>query len=56
MELLGLLDKLKLTHLPLHLDTLCEQAAQRDMDYRHFLTEALRSEWRGQQAKSTESR
>ena len=56
MELLGLFDKLKLTHLPLHLDTLCEQAAQRDMDYRHFLTEALRSEWRGQQAKGTESR
>ena len=56
MELHGLIDKLKLEHLSLHLDSVCEQAAQRDLDYRAFLTEALRSEWRGRQSKGTQAR
>jgi hypothetical protein len=33
MELATLLDKLKLDHLETQLDTLCEQAAQRELDY-----------------------
>lgn len=56
MELDGLLDRLRLEHLELHLDTLCEQAATRELDYRQFLTEALHAEWRGRQSKGTEAR
>ena len=56
MELHGLIDKLKLEHLGLQLDTLCDQAAQRELDYRHFLTEALHLEWRGRQSKGNEAR
>lgn len=56
MELHGLIDKLKLDHLDAQLDTLCEQAAQKDLDYRAFLTEALHVEWRGRQGKGIETR
>ena len=47
MELEALLDKLKMEHLEPQLDTLCEQAAQRELDYKTFLAEALRLEWQG---------
>ena len=56
MELHGLIDKLKLDHLDAQLDTLCEQAAAKDLDYRAFLTEALHLEWRGRQGKGVEAR
>src|SRR5690606_7692740 len=56
MELQGLLDKLKLDHLEAQLDSLCEQAAQRELDYRSFLTEALHTEWQGRQCKGAEAR
>lgn len=56
MELQGLIHKLKLEHLELHLDTLCEQAAAREVDYREFLTQALNAEWRGRQSKGVDTR
>lgn len=56
MELHGLIDKLKLEYLGAQLDTVCEQAAKRDLDYRSFLTESLHVEWRGRQTKGIEAR
>lgn len=44
MELTALLTKLKMEHLEAQLETVCEQAAKRDLDYPSFLTEALRVE------------
>ncbi len=41
MELMHLMSKLKLEHLPANLDALCEQAAGQDLDYRSFLTERM---------------
>ena len=43
-ELTRLLTKLKMEHLEAQLPSLCEQAAQRELDYQSFLAEALRSE------------
>ena len=37
MELVTLLEKLKMDHLEAQLDAVCEQAAQRDLDYKTFL-------------------
>jgi DNA replication protein DnaC len=56
MELETLLDKLKMEHLELQLDTLCEQAAQRELDYKTFLAEALRTEWQGRFQRGIEAR
>lgn len=56
MELEALLDKLKMEHLELQLDTLCEQAAQRELDYKTFLAEALRTEWQGRFQRGIEAR
>jgi len=41
MELTTLLDKLKLEYLDAQLDAVCEQAAERDLDYKSFLAQAL---------------
>ena len=56
MELMHLMSKLKMEHLPGNLDALCEQAAKRDLDYRSFLTEALATEWAGRHQKGLEGR
>ena len=56
MELNHILTKLKFTYLPDALDTVCEQAAKRELDYRDFLTEALNAEWQGRHASGVESR
>jgi len=56
MELETLLDKLKMEHLETQLDALCEQAAQREMDYKTFLAEALRLEWQGRFQRGIETR
>jgi DNA replication protein DnaC len=56
MELSGLLERMKMTHLAAQLDTVCEQAAKRDHDYRQFLTAALESEWRGRHQRGVEGR
>jgi DNA replication protein DnaC len=56
VELVTLLDRMKMDHLQGALDSLCEQAAQGDLDYKTFLTRALEEEWRGRFRKGVESR
>ena len=56
MELTALLEKLKLDHLEAQLDAVCEHAAQRDLDYKTFLTEALTTEWQGRFQRGIETR
>lgn len=56
MELETLLDRLKMEHLEMQLDALCEQAAQRELDYKTFLAEALRLEWQGRFQRGIETR
>lgn len=56
MELETLLDKLKMEAVGDQLDTLCEQAAKNDLDYRAFLTEALKAEWQSRRARGAETR
>jgi DNA replication protein DnaC len=56
MELDFLLTKLKMDHLDAQVETLCEQAAQRELDYRSFLTEALAVEWQGRDRRGIETR
>ena len=56
MELAGLLEKLKMDHLEAQLDTVCEQAAERDLDYKSFLTRALETEWQGRDRRGIETR
>jgi DNA replication protein DnaC len=56
MELDNLLDKLKLDHLENQLDAVCEQAAQRQLDYKDFLAQALQTEWQGRFQRNTEAR
>jgi DNA replication protein DnaC len=55
-ELNALLERMKLEHLDVELDALCDDAAKRDLDYRSFLTQALTAEWRGRQRRGTEAR
>src|SRR5674536_364144 len=56
MELEGLLDKLKMETLQSQVDTLLEQAAKRDVGYREFLIDALKTEWHGRNLETTEGR
>ena len=56
MELSALFEKLKLDHLEAQLDTVCEQAAKREHDYKTFLTSALEAEWKGRFQRTVESR
>jgi hypothetical protein len=56
MELNQLFDRMKLDHLSAQLDSVCEQAAKRELDYKAFLAEALVAEWRGRHMKGTETR
>ena len=56
MELTALLEKLKLEHLDAQLDAVCEQAADRDLDYKSFLTQALETEWQGRFRRGIEAR
>jgi DNA replication protein DnaC len=56
MELATLLDKLNLAYLEPQLDAVCEQAAQRELDYKSFLTAALSTEWQGRQLRGIEAR
>lgn len=56
MELEALLDKLKMEALGDQLDTLCEQAAKKDLDYRAFLTEVMKTEWQSRRVRGTEAR
>jgi DNA replication protein DnaC len=56
VELSLRLVRMKLEHLDAQLDTVCEQAAARDMDYKDFLAAALQTEWQGRYRRSVESR
>ena len=56
MQLVSLLEKLKMEHLTGQLDAVCEQASKRDLGFKEFLTEALIVEWKGRHQKGVESR
>jgi DNA replication protein DnaC len=56
MELAALLEKLKMDHLELQLDAVCEQAAERELDYKTFLAQALETEWQGRYQRGIETR
>jgi DNA replication protein DnaC len=56
MELNHLLEKLKLEYLEAQLDAVCEQAAERELDYKSFLTQALNTEWQGRDRRGIEAR
>ena len=56
MELTALLGKLRMDHLEAQLDAVCEQAAQRQVDYKTFLSQALATEWQGRYQKGIETR
>jgi DNA replication protein DnaC len=56
MQLVGLLEKMKMEHLAAQLETVCEQASKRDLGYQEFLSEALAAEWQGRHLKSVDSR
>jgi DNA replication protein DnaC len=56
MELTVLLEKLKMDHLELQLDAVCEQAAAKEVDYKTFLTQALETEWQGRYQRGIETR
>jgi len=50
------LEKLKLEHLESQLQTVCEQAAQQELDYQSFLAQALGVEWQGRHQRGIEAR
>src|SRR5512145_1252947 len=56
MELENLLDKLKMDHLDAQIDAVCEQAAEKQLDYKAFLLRALATEWQGRYQKGIEAR
>jgi len=56
MELSTLLERLKMDHLDAQLDSVCEQAAERELDYKSFLTRALNTEWQGRYQRGIETR
>jgi DNA replication protein DnaC len=56
MELENLLDRLKMDHLETQIDAVCEQAAQKQLDYKTFLVQALETEWQGRYQKGIEAR
>jgi DNA replication protein DnaC len=56
MELQNLLDRLKMDHLEAQIDAVCEQAAQKQLDYKAFLTQALEAEWQGRYQRGIEAR
>jgi len=56
MELTALLERMKLDHLADQIDSVCEDAAGRDLDYKSFLTQALETEYRGRFQRGVEAR
>lgn len=56
MELTNLLTRLKMDHLDAQLDAICEQAAQRDLNYKDFLAQVLEAEWHGRYQRGIEAR
>lgn len=56
MQVLTVLERMKMGHLASQLESICEQAAKRDLTYKEFLGEALLVEWRGRHLKGIEWR
>jgi DNA replication protein DnaC len=56
MELENLLERLRLEHLENQLDAVCEQASQRQLNYKDFLAQALQTEWQGRFQRNVEAR
>jgi DNA replication protein DnaC len=56
MELENLLERLRLEHLENQLDAVCEQASQRQLNYKDFLAQALQTEWQGRFQRGIEAR
>jgi len=56
MQLINLLEKMKMEHLSCQIDALCEQASKKDQNYREFLLDALQTEWNGRHLKGVEAR
>jgi DNA replication protein DnaC len=56
VELTALLERMKLEYLEAQLETVCEQAAARELDYKSFLAAALATEWQGRHQRGIESR
>src|SRR5512144_2084430 len=56
MELENLLERLRLEHLENQLDAVCEQASQRQLNYKDFLEQAWQTEWQGRFQRGTEAR
>lgn len=55
-ELEALLSRLKMEHLSYHVESLLEQAAKKELNYREFLCMALQQEWNGRHQRGMESR
>ena len=55
-ELETLLSRLKMEHLGYHVESLLEQAAKKELNYREFLCMALQQEWNGRHQRGMESR
>ena len=56
MQLDALFEKMKMEHLGEQLESVCEQASKRELNYKEFLAEALELEWRGRHLRGVESR
>jgi DNA replication protein DnaC len=56
MELSALLAKMRLDYLEAQLDSVCEQAATRELDFKTFLASALEVEWQGRHQRGIQSR
>ncbi len=55
-ELEALLSRLKMEQLSYHVESLLEQAAKKELNYREFLRMALQLEWNGRHQRGMESR
>ena len=56
MQLNSLLENMKMDYLADKIDSICEQASKRDLNYREFLTEALLTEYNWKYRKGIENR
>jgi DNA replication protein DnaC len=56
MQLDALFEKMKMEHLGSQLESICEQASKRELNYKEFLAEALELEWQGRHIRGVESR
>src|SRR5512143_3295574 len=55
-QVTALCEHFKMPHLAVQWETLCQQAAKRDLSYQNLLLEALTLEWQGRRLKGIETR